>query len=135
MKNELLILVVVGVVFGYFMLGFVKDSEGTGDDTITINLGSDGDSSLLGKNSIGETTIDLSTVARSEQANEWRKSSLHSEFMDLFPDFSAMKDFVNDRVLGDSFQKRFLAKISSVEDDFFSGKITKEVAIKELDNP
>jgi len=134
MKNELLILVAVGIFFGYFMLGFVKNTEGIGDDTITINLNSGGDSSLLGENSIGQTTIDLSTVAESGQSKAWKESSLHGEFMDLFPDFSAMKDFVNDRVLGDPFQKKLMDKVTSVEDDFFSGKIEREAAIKALDD-
>jgi len=134
MKNELLILVAVGIFFGYFMLGFVKNTEGTGDDTVTINLNSGGDSSLLGENSIGQTTIDLSTVPESGQSKAWKESSLHSDFIDLFPDFSAMKDFTNDRVLGDPFQKKLMDKVTAVEDDFFSGKIEREAAIKALDD-
>ncbi|SFV58445.1 hypothetical protein MNB_SV-6-1738 [hydrothermal vent metagenome] len=133
MRNELLILVVVSVFFGYFMLGFVKNTEGKGDDTITINLNSGGDSSLLGENLIGQTTIDLSTLSESEQPKAWRESSLHSEFIDLFPDFSAMRDFVNDRVLGDPFHKKLMDRVTSVEDDFFSGKIEREEAIRALD--
>ena len=134
MKNELLLFIVVGVFFGYFMLGFVKNTEGTGNDTVTINLNSGGDSSLLGENSIGQTTIDLSTVPESGQSIAWKESSLHSDFMDLFPDFSAMKDFANDRVLGDPFQQKLISKITTVEDDFFSGKIEREAAIKALDD-
>jgi len=134
MKNELLIFVAVGLFFGYFMLGFVKNTEGTGDDTVTININSDTDSSLIGKNIIGQTTINLGTTIEAKQGKVWRNSSLHSEFMDLFPDFSAMRDFANDRVLGDDFQQKLIAKIDSVEDDFFSGKIKRDAAIQALDD-
>jgi len=134
MKNELLIFVAVGIFFGYFMLGFVKNTEGTGDDTVTIDINFDTDSSLIGKNIIGETTINLGTTAESKQGEVWRNSSLHSEFIDLFSDFSAMRDFVNDRVLGDDFQKRLITKIDSVENDLYSGKIKQEAAIQALDD-
>jgi hypothetical protein len=134
MKNELLVFVAVGIFFGYFMLGFVKNTEGTGDDTVTININSNTDSSLIGKNIIGQTTINLGTTTEAKQGEVWKNSSFHSEFMELFPDFSAMRDFVKDRVLGDDFQKKLIDKIDSVEDDFYSGKIGRDVAIKNLDD-
>lgn len=133
MKNELMLFVVVGVFFGYFLLGFVKNSEGTGEDTVVINTDFGGDTSLEKKDIIGRSVIDLSLTPESTQSEAWLRSALHNEFLDLFPNFTAMRDFAAERVEGEPFQQQLLNKISQVEDDFFSGRITEDVAKKNLD--
>lgn len=133
MKNELILFVVVGVVFGYFLLGFIRSSEGKGDDTVVINTNFGGDTSLQKKDIIGRNVIDLSTTSESLQSEAWLNSALHNEFMDIFPNFTAMREFATQRVEGEPFQQQLLDKISEVEDDFFSGRITEDVAKKNLD--
>ncbi|MEA3491742.1 MAG: hypothetical protein U9R27_07555 [Campylobacterota bacterium] len=145
MKNELLILAIVGLLFGYFFLGYVYESEGIEDKTIlghtivpvkgtrseAVPIRSD--ALLQTENRQGESSLDLSTTYEAGQLRIWLRSSLHREYLDLFSNFSAMRDLLNDRLLGEPIKQKLLKKLDSVEDDFYSGTITPIEAKKELD--
>ena len=123
MKSELLLYVIIASLFGYFLLGYVKNSEGEGDKSVFGHKSSI-QKDLNHKDSIGQIMLDFTATPQEEQADIWKRSLLHQEFMDLFPNFAAMRDFVQDRIMGESFQQQLLERINAVEDDFFSGRIT-----------
>ncbi len=83
--------------------------------------------------SIGQETLDFTGVDSATQSAAWQGSRLRQEFLTFFPDFSAMKYFIKDRIRGDSFQKKMLRSIGTIEGKYFSGAITSEQAKKELD--
>ena len=134
MRSELLLYIIIASLFGYFLLGYVKKSEGEGDKSVFGHESSiQKDVKSHHKDSIGQTMLDFTATPQEEQADIWKRSPLHQEFMDLFPDFAAMRDFVQDRIIGESFQQRLLERINAVEDDFFSGRITEREAKEKLD--
>lgn len=134
MRSELLLYIIIASLFGYFLLGYVKKSEGEGDKSVFGHKASiQQDAKLHHKDSIGQAILDFSATSPEEQAGIWKRSPLREEFMDLFPNFTAMRDFVQDRIIGESFQQQLLKQIDTVEDDFFSGKITQREVKEKLD--
>ncbi len=134
MKNELLILATVGILFGYFFLEFVYESEGTEDKIVLGHTfaPTKSDARLQGKNNSGESTLDLSTVYEAGQMRVWLRSPLHREYIDLFSNFSAMRDLLNGRLTGKPIKQKLLKKLDTVEDAFFSGTMTAIEAKKQL---
>lgn len=134
MRSELLLLVVVASLFGYFLLGYVKKSEGEGDVSVFGQKASlKEDATFHHKDSIGQLILDVSGTSDDKRMGIWKRSPLHDQFMTLFPNFTAMRDFVQDRIVGEALQQLLLKQIGTVEDDFFSGKITQREAKEKLD--
>jgi len=134
MRSELLLYIIIASLFGYFLLGYVKKSEGEGDKSVFGHKASiRADAKLHHKDSIGQIILDFTATPQEEQADIWKRSPLHQEFMDLFPDFAAKRDFVQDRIIGENFQQQLLERINAVEYDFFSGNITQREAKEKLD--
>ncbi|MEA3456050.1 MAG: hypothetical protein U9R26_06055 [Campylobacterota bacterium] len=135
MRAEILLYIVVAAFFGYFLLGYIKQAEGEGDKSVFGHKASiQADNRLHHKDSIGQTILDFSTASEEEQTDIWKRSPLHQEFMDLVPNFTAMRDFVQGRIIGEDFKQELLKQINEVEDDFFSGKITEREAKEKLDS-
>lgn len=134
MRSELLLYLVIAAFFGYFLLGYVQKSEGEGDASVfghSAMIKSDAKSHIVDIN--GESILDFSTTPEEEQIGIWKRSSLREEFMDLIPNFVAMQDFAHDRIIGEDFQQKLLGQIKTVEDEFFSGKITQREIKEKLD--
>jgi len=135
MRSELLFYIIIASIFGYFLLGYVKKSEGEGDKSVYGHKASiQADAKSHHKDSIGQNILDFSVTPQEEQAGIWKRSPLHQEFMDLVPNFTAMRDFVQDRITDEHFQKQLSGRIDAVEDEFFSGKITLREAKEKLDS-
>ncbi len=129
MRSELLLYIIIASFFGYFLLGYVKQSEGEGDQSVFGHQASiQKDAKSHHEDSIGQVILDFTTTSQEEQAGIWKRSPLHEEFMDLFPNFSAMRDFVQDRIMGEYFQNQLLGQINAIEYAFFSGTITEREA-------
>jgi len=80
-------------------------------------------------NVVGEQTIVLSGLSKSKKREVWNKSTLKTEMMDFFPNFSLMSEFVEERMIDDSdFKKKLLEKIDSTEEKYISGVVTGERA-------
>ena len=134
MKSELLLYIIIAAFFGYFLLGYVKKSEGEGDTSVfghRASIMADTKSHSIDVN--GQEILDFSNTLEDEQVSIWKRSALHQEFMDLMPNFMAMRDFVQDRIISKSFQRQLLERINTVEDAFFSGEITQRETKERLD--
>ena len=80
-------------------------------------------------NVVGEQTIVLSGLSKSKKREVWNRSTLKTEMMDFFPNFSLMSEFVEERMIDDSdFKKKLLEKIESTEEKYISGVVTGERA-------
>ena len=80
-------------------------------------------------NVVCEQTIVLSGLSKSKKREVWNKSTLKTEMMDFFPNFSLMSEFVEERMIDDSdFKKKLLEKIDSTEEKYISGVVTGERA-------
>lgn len=82
--------------------------------------------------SIGQSMLDLTSADAKTQVAVWNSSLLKEEFTALFPNFSEMKFFLDDRIRGKILHDKLTKKINNIEDKFFSGTIDAEQAKKEL---
>ncbi len=135
MDKSLMIFIAVGVGFLYFVTHFIN---GLQDDEESLQNSSYKKSRNYAQyktvDSIGQTILDFTDVDEKTQIDVWNQSSLKKEFLELFPDFLAMKDFVDDRLVGKALQNKLKKQIKRVEDRFISGEITADDAKRQLRN-
>ncbi len=80
-------------------------------------------------NVVGEKTLLLSDLSESKKINVWNTSALKIEMMDFFPDFLAMSELVEERVIDDGdFKQKLLKKIETTEEKYIGGVITGQSA-------
>ena len=133
MDKSLMIFIAIGMGFLYFVTSFIGDIQA--EDEAYQNSGYQEEEKYNKYNavdSIGQDILDVTGANAKMQLDAWNHSRLKEEFLDLFPDFSVMKDFTNDRVRGSILQNKLNAKLTAIEDKFFSGDITAEDAKREL---
>lgn len=81
---------------------------------------------------VGRQILDVYDLSPDEQIYQWHNSIIKPLFLEDFPNFIAMKGFVEDRVHGEYLKTRLFQKIESVEKQYFSGSLDPERAKKEL---
>lgn len=133
MDKSLMIFIAIGMGFLYFVTSFVGDIQAE-DDAYRNNSYNEEEKYNKYKtlDSIGQDILDVTGENAKMQLDAWNHSELKEEFLELFPDFSAMKEFVSDRLRGKILQGKLKSKINTIEDKFFSGGITAEDAKREL---
>ena len=87
---------------------------------------------IIAVDSIGQSIIDVTGADIKTQLDVWNSSMLKDEFLALFPDFSEMKNFINDRIRGKVLQDKLINSVNTIEDKFFSGAMNAEEAKREL---
>ena len=133
MDKTLLIFIAIGVGFLYFVTNFIGDIQAE-DEVFRNNSYNEKEkyNKYNAVDSIGQDILDLTGANANIQVDVWNRSILKEEFLAFFPDFSTMKDFVNDRIVGDVLKNKLINKVNMIEDKFFSGGITAEDAKREL---
>ncbi len=84
--------------------------------------------------SVGRQVLNVIGVDAQTQIGAWNEGSLKQEFLDLYPDFALMKDFVKNRVNGEPLKTRLLKHVDDTETKFFSGALTTEQAKHALES-
>ena len=134
MSQGLIIFIAIGAILSYILVGFIGDIQDADDKLITQEkLIAKEDMSYHQKDVIGQTILVFKNISFEKKLGIWKRSPLHQEFMDFFPNFSEMKAFVNDRIIDADFQQKLIKKVNEVEDAFFSGEATQEQAKEKLD--
>lgn len=133
MNKNIFFYLVIGIAGFYFLTNFLgdmqsKDERIQNDDYQKAHRFDNYNT----KDSIGQNILDLTGTDSQVQIEAWNKSLLREEYLSLFPNFSAMKQFIDDRLRGDAVKAKLLHKLNSVEDNFFSGAISMEKAKREL---
>ena len=128
MDKGLIIFIAIGIGIIYFITSFIGEMQHKEDDKYQ-NISYQYQS----VDSIGQEILELTGVDAKTQLNAWNASRLKKEFLDLFPDFSDMKKFVQERVRGDALQTKLLKNIDSVEGQYVSGTFNAEQAKRALD--
>jgi hypothetical protein len=133
MDKSLFIFIMIGLGFLYFVTTFVGDIQAE-DEKYQNNASQEEAkySQYDTVDSVGDTILDLTGVDAKTQFVAWGKSAIKDDFLALFPDFSYMKTFVNERVRGEILKPKLLKTIESVEEKYFSGGINIEQAKREL---
>ena len=133
MDKSLLFFIAIGLGFLYFVTNFVGDIQEEDDRYRNNDYKQEHLYDAYNTvDSIGQDILDVTGANAATQLGAWNHSLLKDEFLDLFPDFSEMKNFVKDRVRGKILHDKLTNKINSIEDKFFSGGITAADAKREL---
>ncbi len=134
MSQGLIIFIAIGAILSYILVGFINDIQDADDKLITQEkLIAKEDKSYYRKDVVGQTILVFKDISFEKKLGVWKRSPLHQEFMDFFPNFLEMKAFINDRIIDADFQQKLTKKVNETEDAFFSGEITQEQAREKLD--
>lgn len=128
MDKSLMIFIAVGIGFLYFITTFVGELQ---EDDNLQNSGyveKHQYDAYQSVDSIGREILDMTGATVSVQVAAWNSSKLKEEFLTLFPDFSDMKIFVEERVRGKVLQEKLIGTIDNVENQYFSGTVNAEGA-------
>jgi len=132
MDKSLFIFILIGVGFLYFITNFVGDiqqDEKFQNEEYKQKHQYDQYKTV---DSIGREILDLTSASVNTQVQAWNDSALKKDFLELFPDFSEMKIFVNERVRGDALKAKLIDSVDEVESQYFSGAMDAEQAKREL---
>lgn len=133
MDKSAIIFLAIGIGFVYIVTNFVGDIQKEDEKYQNSEYNQ---KHLYDKyktvDSIGQDILDLTGADEKTQIGAWNESMLKDEFIELFPNFSEMKNFVEDRVRGKILKDKLLNTITKIEDQFFGGGITAEDAKREL---
>jgi hypothetical protein len=133
MKQGLIIFIAVGVIGSYFLISFLSKMQRTDNLSTDETRQERSDLTHYRKDVIGQTVLAFnSNESYSKKLEIWKRSPLHQEYLDLFPNFMAMKAFIDDRIVDASFKGMLLKKIDEIESDFFSGSISNMEAREKL---
>ncbi len=134
MDKSFLIFITIGIGFLYFITNFVGDIQREDDKFKNEEYKQQHKyDQYLSVDSIGQEILELSGANASTQIAAWQESRLKREFLELFPNFDAMKKFTKERTRGDALQAKLLKTINNVENKYFSGTMNAEQAKIELD--
>ena len=123
---------VIGGIFFYVITNFVgnlqKEDALQSDDYKQQHLYD----KYRSKDSIGQETLNLLNADVKTQTEAWKHSGLRQEFLDLFPDFDNMKQFIEGRISGEPIKSKIIKKIDMIQDKYLSGSIQAEQAKADL---
>lgn len=127
-----MIFIAVGIGFLYFITNFVGEIQE--EDNLQNNEYKEKHKYDAYQNvdSIGQEILDVTASDASVQVAAWNASVLKNDFLMLFPDFSEMKVFVDERVRGKVLKEKLINSVNDVEDKYFSGAMNAEQAKREL---
>lgn len=135
MDKSLLIYILIGMGFFYVVTDFVEGIQE--EDERYRNHDYDKAhqyDKYQSEDSVGQVVLRVSELSSTKQVEAWQKSPLKEEWLQLFPDFSEMKHFIEDRVEGEYVKTKLKTMVDKAEDDYFSGRVTVEKAKLMLDS-
>ena len=129
MDKSLLIFIAIGLGALYLVTNFIGDIQAEDDayrnKDYVIAHKYDQYKSV---DSIGQPMLVVNDADAKTQVAAWNASIVKEEFFELFPDYTEMKKFVKERIIGDALQAKLLKTIDTVEGKFFSGTLSAEQA-------
>jgi len=129
MDKSFLLYVLVGLGFIYLVTTYVGDIQS--EDEVYRNNEYEQKhkyDAYKSVDSVGRQVLNVTGVDPQTQISAWNEGSLKQEFLDLYPDFALMKDFINNRVTGEPIKSKLLKLVDDTETKFFSGELTTEQA-------
>lgn len=135
MDKGLLVFIAIGVGFLYFVTNFIGDIQESDETYQNADYVMEHKyDKYASVDSIGQEILVLKGADTATQFAAWHASGVKREFLELFPDYSEMKKFINERTRGDALQAKVLKVIDTVEGKFFSGTLNAEQAKQMLDS-
>ena len=134
MDKGLLIFTAIGLISIYFLINFVGDIQSNNEKPRGAYKKESEYLQYHRVDIIGDTILDVDNIDEKKQLEVWNSSELKKEFMELFPNFDAMKRYVNDKIRGDALQEKLLKRIDDVEIQFISGTLSGEQSKSKLES-
>ncbi len=134
MDKGLLIFIAIGLIATYFVTNIIGDIQDDGEKQRGTYKKENQYEQYQGVDIVGDTILDVQNIDEKKQLEVWNKSELQHEFIELFPNFDAMKRYVNDRIRGDALQNKLLKRIDNVEIQFISGTLSGEQSKSKLNS-
>ncbi len=133
MDKSLMVFIAIGIGFLYFITSFIGDIQAE-DDKYANQAYTDEHKydAFQSTDSIGRSILDVTGQTDIVQLGAWNASALKEDFLLLFPNFEDMKVFAKERLRGEVLRKKLLKTIKSVEDQYFSGTLNTEGAMRML---
>ena len=130
MDKSMLVYLALGVVFVYVIMNLTKIAD---EPDIGVNsyqrISYD---HYEGINSEGQIIVNFSELSNVKQIDAWKGHPLRKEWMHLFPDFPAMKSFIDTRVKGQFLHSKVMGLLNEIEKKYYSGEINMEQAKQRL---
>jgi len=133
MDKSLMLFILIGIGGVFFVTNFVGDIQK--EDEVYRNEGYDKENKYnqyKTEDSIGREILDVTGAPVTIQMEAWNASALKKEFLDIFPDFSGMKTFAEERVRGNALKSKLKSTLENVESAYFSGGMNAEQAKRKL---
>jgi hypothetical protein len=136
MSKGLITFMIIGGILAYLLTGFIDKLQKEDDRLLSENkIQMQEDMKYYKKDAVGDPVLVFRDIPETEKIAIWKRSPMYQEMLDLFPDFSEMKAFVNDRIItNDSFKQKLLKRVEEVEDGYFSGAMTDMQVKEHLDS-
>jgi hypothetical protein len=135
MDKSLFIYILVGLAFFYVVTNFVGDIQAEDDNYRNNSYNNEHQyDKYQGTDSVGQSVLNVESLELPAQIKTWNASPIKAEWLTLSPNFSAMKNFVSDRVQGEALVSKLKTLVDDVEDKYFSGKVNTEQAKQLLDS-
>ena len=133
MDKSLIIFIAVGIGFLYFITNFVGEIQEEDNLQNSEYKAKHKYDAYQNVDSIGQEILDVTDASSSVQVAAWNASVLKADFLMLFPDFSEMKVFVDERVRGKEVKEKLINSVKDAEDKYFSGSMNAEQAKRSLE--
>ena len=136
MNKGYLILVVVGILFAYFAIHLMKQSEkevATNKQIVLLEKEKPY-AQYYTRDATDNVVLDLSNTSLEKSKEVWQHSSVKDQILQLFPNFDLMKDMVRMRVSDCPFKTYLLKMMDTVESAYFSGRINSFKAKRLLES-
>ena len=106
MDKSLFIYILVGFSFFYMMTSFVENLQVEDDRYRNKNYNNEHQyDKYQSTDSVGQSVLKIEGIKLPVQIKAWNASPIKAEWLVLFPNFSAMKSFVSDRVQGQAWRQ------------------------------
>lgn len=132
MNKGLITFFIIGAILAYLLTGFIDKLQKEDDRLLSENKKQkQEDMQYYMKDAVNNPILVFKDIPEAQKIAIWKRSPLYQEMLGLFPDFSEMKAFVQDRIIiDDSFKQKLLKRIKEAEDGYFSGTMT-DIQVKE----
>ena len=133
MDKGLLTFLAIGFIAIYLATNFIGDIQDDGEKQRGTYKEKNQYEQYNGVDIVGDTVLDVQHIDAKKQLEVWNNSELKQEFIELFPNFDAMKRYVDGKIRGDALQKKLLQRIDDVEIQFISGTLSGEQSKAKLE--
>ncbi len=135
MNRSMIIFVVVGIALFFGITNFVGKLKDEDDRLMNASdIQKKQDAEAYRTDVVGNAVIVASNAPIAKRIDTWKRSPLHDEYMDKFPDFSDMKLYIDDRVQDTELKDIIIRSLEKVESKYFAGGLSPIQAKEEIDN-